>query len=224
LGTKKYLVRIGDLVNHEGVEYPRVKHLMRSVRELGVLFKPVIVDSKTKVVIDGHHRVAALKLLGAEYVPAIVVDYKIDIRRIDAFTHVLYGDRNLINRLVRSAINELECSGRYPLRVSLKSRCGEESVTVMSDLIHTITYINYVASEFGLKHLKVPPTRAPDRVRLLTESSGQAVLIIKPEVITHEVVINTLRKGARLPPRTTYHVTNLKNIIAPVRLKYLLKP
>ena len=224
MGIKKYLVRIGDLVNHEGVEYPRVKHLMRSVRELGVLFKPVIVDSKTKAVIDGHHRVAALKLLGAEYVPAIVVDYKSDIRRIDAFTHVLYGDRNLINRLVRSAINELECSGRYPLRVSLKSKCSEESVTVRSDLTHAITYINYVASEFGLKYLKVPPTRAPDRVRLLTESSGQAVLIIKPEVITHEVVINTVRKGARLPPRTTYHVTNLKNIIAPVRLKYLLKP
>jgi len=155
LRIKKYLVRIRDLVNHEGVEYSRVKHLTRSVRELGVLFKPVIVDSKTKAVIDGHHRVATLKLLGAEYVPAIIVDYRSDVRRIDAFTHVLYGDRNLINRLVRSAVNELECSGYLPLRVSLKSRCGKESVTVRSDLTHAITYIKYIASEFSVSPLTV---------------------------------------------------------------------
>ncbi len=41
----------------------------------GVLKYPILVDSKTMVILDGHHRVEALKLLGCSLVPAILVDY-----------------------------------------------------------------------------------------------------------------------------------------------------
>ncbi|MEM1550822.1 MAG: ParB N-terminal domain-containing protein, partial [Candidatus Bathyarchaeia archaeon] len=41
----------------------------------GVLKKPIVVDETTKVIIDGHHRVEALRLLGCKRVPACCVDY-----------------------------------------------------------------------------------------------------------------------------------------------------
>ena len=42
----------------------------------GYLKNPVIVDRDNFIILDGHHRVAALKQLGANKIPAYLVDYQ----------------------------------------------------------------------------------------------------------------------------------------------------
>lgn len=53
----------------------RVRGLSHAISADGVLKYPILADSKTMIVLDGHHRVKALKLLGCSLVPAILVDY-----------------------------------------------------------------------------------------------------------------------------------------------------
>ncbi len=69
------MIPIADLVAHERVSKKRVHELVQSLREEQTLKEPIVVAKDFHIVLDGHHRVAALKILGSSSVPAYVVDY-----------------------------------------------------------------------------------------------------------------------------------------------------
>ncbi len=82
------LVSISSLRPHERHLPFRREELRRQILEDGALRVPVLVDGLTGALLDGHHRVAALRSLGAGLVPAAVVDYsspEIEVRprRVD---------------------------------------------------------------------------------------------------------------------------------------------
>lgn len=60
---------------HEETDAERVKRLADQVREDGALRQPVVVDQGTHVILDGHHRHAALGRLGCRLIPCYLVDY-----------------------------------------------------------------------------------------------------------------------------------------------------
>lgn len=72
------LVPLSVLKPHEAVIEDRVRELLEDIKWRGAVLKPVVADFKTMVILDGHHRVEALKRLGASYVPALLVDYDSD--------------------------------------------------------------------------------------------------------------------------------------------------
>lgn len=63
------------LRDHEEVEPERVEQLVRALRERKRV-KPVLVEKEHKVVLDGHHRKAALEHLGFREVPCVLVPYE----------------------------------------------------------------------------------------------------------------------------------------------------
>ena len=60
---------------HEDVDPHRLSSLTREIGLDGVLKRPIVADHRTNVVLDGHHRLQALKLLGCRLIPVIYVDY-----------------------------------------------------------------------------------------------------------------------------------------------------
>ncbi len=72
------LAPIGMLRRHERFIDERVVRLYRDILDRGVLVKPLLVDSHTMIVLDGHHRLEALRRLGARVVPVLLVDYDDD--------------------------------------------------------------------------------------------------------------------------------------------------
>jgi hypothetical protein len=56
----------------------RVRRLMDDILGRRLLIRPILVDVNTMVILDGHHRVEALRRIGARYVAAILVDYRSD--------------------------------------------------------------------------------------------------------------------------------------------------
>jgi hypothetical protein len=60
---------------HEEVDADRVKRLADAIREDGALSDPVVADEGTRVILDGHHRHAALSRLDCRLVPCYLVDY-----------------------------------------------------------------------------------------------------------------------------------------------------
>ncbi len=72
------LVPLSALKPHERVIEERVEKLKVQLVRDGVQIKPILVDSRGLVILDGHHRVEALKRLGAVYVAAVIVDYDND--------------------------------------------------------------------------------------------------------------------------------------------------
>ncbi len=69
------LVDPGDLLPHEDVDSLRLRELRDRLTRDGILYRPVIVDRTSKVILDGHHRVRLLGELGCTLVPVYMVDY-----------------------------------------------------------------------------------------------------------------------------------------------------
>ncbi|MCE4619903.1 MAG: ParB N-terminal domain-containing protein [Desulfurococcales archaeon] len=84
-GIRIELVYIEYLKPHEETIDEHVNELLRDITEKRVLIRPILVDEKTMTILDGHHRVEALRRLGARYVPAILVDYDDDCIGVDTW-------------------------------------------------------------------------------------------------------------------------------------------
>ncbi|MCI4353643.1 MAG: ParB N-terminal domain-containing protein [Thermoplasmata archaeon] len=69
------LVPVTSLLPHEQVDEADVGRLAREIRTRGLVREPIWVTRAEGVILNGHHRYAALRTLGVRRVPAWVVDY-----------------------------------------------------------------------------------------------------------------------------------------------------
>lgn len=69
------LLDVGLLHCHEQIQPDLLERTMDEIREDGYLKQPVLVADEHFVILDGHHRFAALKALGCRRIPSYVIDY-----------------------------------------------------------------------------------------------------------------------------------------------------
>jgi len=69
------LVEIGRLKSHEEVRSELLESLVAEIKRDGFLRKPVLVENRHYIILDGHHRFEALKALGCKKIPVYLVDY-----------------------------------------------------------------------------------------------------------------------------------------------------
>lgn len=69
------IVPIGSLHQHEQIIPDRLARVLEIITREQCVDIPVVVDNKSHVILDGHHRFNALKTLGAKKVPALLIDY-----------------------------------------------------------------------------------------------------------------------------------------------------
>ena len=69
------LVPLEWLKAHEEILMNNFESLLTATRRSGSYKKPVVVDSKTGAILDGHHRHAIALKLGLLRIPAICIDY-----------------------------------------------------------------------------------------------------------------------------------------------------
>lgn len=70
------LIEINKLRCHEMVCLKRLKQVKNDLLIKGYIKNPVVVDRKNNIILDGHHRVEALRQLGALKVPVYLVNYQ----------------------------------------------------------------------------------------------------------------------------------------------------
>lgn len=69
------LIEPRTLRPHEKVSYLRLCWLLIKISIEGVFTKPILVDSESKAILDGHHRWLVARILGLKRVPCQCVDY-----------------------------------------------------------------------------------------------------------------------------------------------------
>ena len=63
------LVDLSSLISHEKINKVRLSQVIRDITTAGCIKHPVVVDKKSRVILDGHHRFNALKKLGYKKTP-----------------------------------------------------------------------------------------------------------------------------------------------------------
>jgi ParB-like chromosome segregation protein Spo0J len=69
------LVPVAWLKPHEQFVEERVREVLENFRKAGAIDFAIVADARTGTVIDGHHRLEALRRLHAVLAPAFLVDY-----------------------------------------------------------------------------------------------------------------------------------------------------
>jgi L-serine kinase (ADP) len=66
---------VETLVCHENVDKRKVEALVLEISKTRVLRHPIVVEKDTRLVLDGHHRLAAFKALNMKNIPSQVISY-----------------------------------------------------------------------------------------------------------------------------------------------------
>ena len=71
------ILDIGSLMGHEEVIPSNLESRTAKLLERG-FYKPIIADRSSLVILDGHHKWTASRVLGLARVPVLLVDYLVD--------------------------------------------------------------------------------------------------------------------------------------------------
>jgi L-serine kinase (ADP) len=77
------LLPLSELRAHEQIDEANALDLVALLRRTRVLADPIWVARGSSVILNGHHRVEALRRLGADRVPAWVLDYESELVHLE---------------------------------------------------------------------------------------------------------------------------------------------
>ncbi|MEM0028745.1 MAG: ParB N-terminal domain-containing protein [Ignisphaera sp.] len=207
------IVPIDMLISHEDVEKQRLLNILGELSMAGILRKPVIVDEKRYIVIDGHHRVSALKILGARHIPVVLADYSSDISDVGGWMYTAsrwYKDQRLLKKIV----SEAEFSAKRGDGL-LIFKMGYEVVEARVDRIDFYLAIK----ELGFHKILNSLTKTP----VDPETCLAHDICLAPPKLVVDDIYRIVSKNLLLPPRTTCHKTVLKNVTMEFKLKHFQK-
>jgi hypothetical protein len=69
-------IDLEELKEHEEIRPNYLEELKNEIISDGILKMPIAVDKKTYIILDGHHRLHALKKIGCKRIPVILFDYQ----------------------------------------------------------------------------------------------------------------------------------------------------
>ena len=69
-------IELESLREHEEIRPDYLEQLKNEILSDGILKMPIAVDKKTYIILDGHHRLHALKKIGCKRIPVVLFDYQ----------------------------------------------------------------------------------------------------------------------------------------------------
>jgi hypothetical protein len=70
------LIDLDELKEHEQIRPDYLEELKKEILSDGILKMPIAVDKTTYIILDGHHRLHALRRMGCKRIPCILFDYR----------------------------------------------------------------------------------------------------------------------------------------------------
>lgn len=102
---------IEELKEHEEIRPDYLEELKNEIMFDGILKMPIAVDKNTCIILDGHHRLHALKRLGCKKIPVVLVDYQSPEIEVVAWRE---GEMITKEKIINTALS----GGRMPSKTS----------------------------------------------------------------------------------------------------------
>lgn len=228
------IVPLADLSIHEMTIPAALDRIKQEIRTEAVLRHPMIVDSRTLVVLDGMHRVAALRSLGCHLAPVCLVDYLNPAIELHAWYRKFISDKPL-SELIRVIKQETHYSlGKSNLsdakhqvntRVAFSALASNTTcytvhpprIISASEMYNEISHIEALAKEVGFSISYSTEPDALDCVR-----NTQEIILLVPSLTKQEVVDAALR-GEVFIQKATRHTVPARPLFISVPLKWLFE-
>ncbi|MEM3402550.1 MAG: ParB N-terminal domain-containing protein [Candidatus Hadarchaeales archaeon] len=222
------ILSVGEMLIHEEIIPEMLEDLISDIKNTGKFRDPVIVDSETKVVLDGMHRVAAAKKLGLNGIPACLVDYGDPKIKVGCWYRVIDGcDEEKFLRMaklfglaiatanVELALRKLE--ERDATAAFLTHRSCHLVKAGRTDIFESYTWVKRI--ERAMKEEKCSIRYEIEEKALKEVSTGTAVLMVP--CVTKEEVKRIALSGRLFSHKTTRHVIPARPVNVAVPVEWL---
>ncbi|MCQ5337468.1 MAG: ParB N-terminal domain-containing protein [Candidatus Methanomethylicia archaeon] len=75
LNIEVKILPISTLKPHEEINFEVVRELAIIIKKEGIFRRAIAIDKENYIILDGHHRVKALEILGCRFIPCLLLDY-----------------------------------------------------------------------------------------------------------------------------------------------------
>jgi hypothetical protein len=212
------LIDIDELFGHEEIVQSQVLWLKENLRKLGYFFRPILVAKHENVILDGHHRVVALKQLGEEKgikkikIPCVEIEY-VDNPEITLGTwHPIYTGKGYFN--FPDEINKIGIEWK---------KVEFFSPDVLNNPEYGFTIItngNYFClkgtqQEIYKKFLSYFDSDAFDYAKTLdfaiqSVETGRGIFALLRTRVTKQDVIESAKSNKLYAPKTTRHILSFR--------------
>ncbi len=220
------LIELDRLKLHEEVDPDVLFPLLHQIEGDGVLWSPVIVDGETLVVLDGTHRVTALRMLGCRYTCAFLVDYRKPEIGVDRWFRAISEPLEVaeafdVARGLDLELIPLESSGpknfSYPV---LRLNDGSHYVLAPRlDVVHCYDAMRRFEQMLEAMGYETVYDTEQDAEEKLMRNIVSAIL--QPPAVRKDQVVNTAMLGRVFSCKATRHIIPRRPVGVDVPLKLL---
>jgi len=209
-----------------------LEKLAAEIRMDEALRHPVIVDKESFVVLDGMHRVAALKLLSCRRIPACLVNYKSPSISVGAWYRTITSANNYS---IDKMLEEMSSLGFNIERVDLEPgyKIGKNDIVAavktrentylichsFGNLKEAYDYIKLIENRLKQLNFKVNYDTEADSFKKLKEGIVDAILLT-PKLSKDEIV-KTALSGEVFAHKATRHIIPARPLYVNVPLGLL---
>ncbi len=209
------IVDISSLHVHEETIPALARYLADLIAADGYVKDPIVVDKKTLTVLDGVHRVAALRKLGIPRIPACLVDYMSPRIRVSnwyrTITDTSRTETTIKNIRLQNATIETtqkrrtEFIGRSPYVAAIRFR--NKTLLAKSkfrNLREAYKIIQEIENKLQYAGLRIKYETEKDALKSLRKGNADAV-ICTPK-LTKQKIVKAAMSDFVLAPKTTRHI------------------
>ncbi|MCY0867993.1 MAG: DUF5603 domain-containing protein [Desulfurococcus sp.] len=214
------LIDIDNLVIHEEIVEARLKELTEKIRRENAVDMPIVVapipGTSKYLIVDGHHRWAAVKALGYRRIPCIVIDYYSPDVKLKTWLPGIIGDvKPVLEEVARRGLKTSTCDYTIDSVLELdpglleKSSfivLGRELCVAINGGIEGQKIVSRVLSDLNLKDL-VTLVYYGELVEAVEDlKTGWLSYLFVRKALTKEDVMNYVKNGGVYAPKTTRHI------------------
>ncbi len=210
---------IGSVLPHEETITDLASRLSDQIRADGFQRDPIIVDRENHVVLDGMHRLRALKELGARHILCHFVDYSSPEIRLERWARLLKGvkreslvailkDSRIDRRVSLKEAIELVDGRSTPVAVLTSGSCfvASSSFRSLAETFELVRRLDEASRAMGLKEDFIEEELIEEAI----PNPGN-VVILTPRVEKKEV-IEAAKRGRLFPHKSTMHVIGIRAV------------
>lgn len=223
-------LNIDDLHLHEEVLPDLLNKLVQSIRQDGYVKDPIIVDKGSLVVLDGTHRVVALKKMGCKWVPVCLVDYENPAITVGCWYRTIKGVKtmgDILKEITQMGFGVEEVSeinkskiGISPVVAAMKSLKEAFFVCSSFESLHeAFNFVKRIEERLKLSAFNVEYETELDALRKLREHKIDLVLLT-PKATKSSTIGNAL-SGDVFPYKATRHIIPARPLHINVPLNFL---
>ncbi len=224
--VKLDLREVKQLLPHEQTISFNLKHLKEAMLNIGHLVDPIIVDDKTSLVLDGHHRLKVLQIIECPLTACQKIDYKSPEIKVGTWYMAVNKPLDEIIKKELVKLEKVDCeTGKEALytskaafmavekREKKQNACFlEPGAYKLKELVEEQNYILANMKDVDIRY--IPDDQAQEFV-----DKGYTVFYRK--TYTKDEIISAAQEHVPFPPKSTRHMIPNRIIRLNMKLGWL---